>query len=381
MAKTIDVVQLRERRKRRKRLFQLLILLAVVLLGALIYTSREKWFSKFQQISSSHSNLKAETDGEYMLTVSGGVDYHAEFVSHDLFVLCDKYIYIYDMNGELLDSRQHAYSNAIMKTNASRALTYSHNGTNFRVDQTKKMFYEETLEQPIWFAVLSEDGRVAVVTESETYACCLYVYDTNGKCIYTRNCLERLIDVSFQEDGCICATIGAENGEIVTVLKYIQFQDSDVKWTSDALPALCWRVHSLKDGGAFVIGDTETAYYSNTGNLLNTCLYSGTLIDCDFSNDKAAVLLKNESRRQSVLLLFSGNSENPVSVSFDSICKNVKIQDDTVYLLDAGVIKSYSFTGTELSSLEIKDAYDKILKNGKYFYLLGYDRIQRVNAG
>lgn len=381
MAKTVDVVLLRERRKRRKRLFRALIILAVVLLGALIYASREKWFPKLEQIGSQHANLSAETDGEFMLTVSGGVDYHAEFVNHDLFVLCDKYIYIYDMDGELKDSRQHAYSNAIMKTNATRALLYSHNGTEFRVDAQNKMLYEKTTERPIWFAVLSDDGRVAVVTESETYACCLYVYDSNGELIYTRNCLERLIDVSFQDDGCVCATIGAENGEIVTVLKYIQFHDSDVKWTSEALPALCWRVYSLKDGSSFVIGDTETAYYSNTGSLIRTYEYNGILMDCDFADGQGAVLLKNERRRQSVLLLFSDSSANPVAVYFDSICKNIRIQDNIVYLLDAGKIKGYSFTGTELSSLEVKDAYEKILKNGKYFYLLGYDRIQRVSGG
>lgn len=381
MAKTVDILELRERRKRRRRLGKLLIVFAVVLLGALIYTSREKWFSKFQQMTTSYSNLNARPDGDYMLTISGGVEYHAEFVNHDLFVLCDKYLYIYDMDGEQIDSRQHAYSNAIMKTNDSRALLYSHNGMTFRVDQTKKMLYEETLEQPIWFAVLGDDGRVAVVTESETYACCLYVYDAKGTRIYTRNCLERLVDVRFQDDGCVFATVGAENGGIVTVLKYTEFKDSEVKWVSDAMPALCWQMHAQKDGGAFVIGDTQTAYYNNAGSLEGTYIYHGTLVDCDVSGDQAAILLKNENRRQSTLVLFNGDSQTPVTVSFDSICKNVMIQDHTVYLLDAGTIRSYSFTGTELSALDINDDYDKILRNGKYFYLLGYDRIERINAG
>ncbi|MDE6708118.1 MAG: hypothetical protein K2K06_08790 [Oscillospiraceae bacterium] len=381
MAKTVDVVLLRERRKRKRRLFRFLIILAVVLFGALLYTSREKWFPKLEKIGSQHANLNAETEGEFMLTVSGGVDYHAEFVNNNLFVLCDKYIYIYDMNGELQDSRQHAYSNAIMKTNQDKALLYSHNGTSFRVDNSKKMLFEENLDDSIWFGVLSDDGRVAIITGSETYACCLYIYDATGKLIYTRNCLERLIDVSFQNQGCICATIGSENGEVVTVLKYIQFQESDVQWTSEALPALCWHVYSMKDGGAFVIGDTKTAYYNNTGDLINSYAYNGSLIDCDFSNNQGAVLLKNESRRQSILLLFSDSSTNPVTVYFDSICKNVKIQDNIIYLLDAGKIRSYSFTGTELSCFEINDAYEKILKNGKYFYLLGYDRIQRMSGG
>ena len=26
------------------------------------------------------------------------------------------------------------------------------------------------------------------------------------------------------------------------------------------------------------------------------------------------------------------------------------------------------------------DSYERIMKNGKYFYLLGYDKINRINA-
>ena len=125
------------------------------------------------------------------------------------------------MDGKLLDSRQHAYSNAIMQTNHNKALIYSFNGTHFRVDSQKKMLYEMQTEQPILFAVLSEDGYAAVVTESETYACRLSVFDAAGKLIYTRECVERLTDVSFvgsTDNGCIFSTIGAENGEIVTVI-------------------------------------------------------------------------------------------------------------------------------------------------------------------
>ena len=108
--------------------------------------------------------------------------------------------------------------------------------------------------------------------------------------------------------------------------------------------------------------------------------YTGTLQDFDFSEEHGAVLLRNEERRQSVLLLFSDETTAPISLNFDTLCKTVDVQKDSVYLLDTGRIREYSFNGTERSALHIQDVYEKTLKNGKYFYLLGYDRIQRVNA-
>ena len=380
MADLRDVIRARQRIKHRKQVITGLVILAAVLASLLIYSKREIIFSGLEQISSPHSNLSAGTDGSFLLTVSGGVEYHAEFVNKDMFILCDKYLYIYDMDGSLVDSRQHAYSNAIMQTNQNKALTYSLGGVRFRIDNHKKMLYENQTEQPILFAVLGDDGRVAVVTESQTYACRLSVFDAGGKVIYTRDCVERLTDVSFTDGGCLFSTIGAENGELVTIVQSVKFNDSDIQWITQPLSALCMHIYALKDGGVFVIGDTKAAYYNDTGALVSVCDYTGTLMDFDFSEEKSAVLLKNEERRQSIMLLFSNFSTAPKSVVFDTICKTVKIQDDTVYLLDTGEIRGYSFAGKETSLFEIQDAYEKILRNGKYFYLLGYDRIERAGT-
>ena len=380
MANFDDVLQARLRRKRRKQMIGGLIVIAAILVAFGIYSKRDKIFSGLEKIGTQYSNLSAETDGEFLLTVSGGVDYYAEIINHNLFVLCDKYLYIYDMDGKLLDSRQHAYSNAIMCTNQNKVLTYSFNGTHFRVDSQKKMLYENQTERPILFAVLSDNGYAAVVTESEAYACRLSVFDANGKSVYHRDCVERLTDVSLTDNGCLFSTISAENGELVTVIQSVHFDESDVQWITDPLPTLCMHIYAMKNGGVFVIGDTKAAYYNNTGTLVSAYDYNGILLDYDFSEGFGAVLLKNEERRQSVLMLFSDENLAPSSVTFDNICKTVSIQDGTAYLLDTGKIRSYSFSGTELSSLEIEDAYEKIRKNGKYFYLLGYDRIQRVTS-
>lgn len=379
MANYSDVLRAKKRRKRRKQLIAGLVILSAVLSAILIYSNREKIFYDIKQIGTKYSNLSVDTDGTFLLTVSGGVDYHAEFVNNQLFVLCDKNLYLYNMSGELLDNRQHAYSNAIMKTNQKKALLYSFSGTHFRVDSPKKMIYENQTEQPILFAVLGENDYVAVVTESKTYACRLIVFDPAGKAIYTRDCVERLNDICFTENGCVFSTIGAENGKLVTVLQSVSFDNSGLQWTSEPLPTLCMQIYAMGNGDVFVIGDTRTAYYNQSGVMTATFEYTGTLLDYSFQGNQGAVLLKNEERRQSVLMLFPDKGSPPASVTFDHICKNVYLQDETVYLLDTGKIKGYAFSGTQLSELSVEDAYDKLLKNGKYFYLMGYDRIQRVD--
>ncbi len=385
MANHVDVVLQRNRRIRRRKIIRFLVFALIVGVCAFIYAKRDLWFPKLEGIGSRYQNVTqnedAIADGEFELSISGGVDYTADFINNQLFILCDKYLYIYGTDGKLIDSRQHAYSNAIMKTSESRSLIYSSNGMTFRVDTPAKILYEETLDKPIWFAVLSDEGYVAVVTESETYACRLSIYDMNGKLIYTRDCVDRLSDVSFYGNGCIFSAIGAKDGELVTTLQYITFDGDDVLWETSPFSSLCMRTCAFSDGSAFVIGDTRTAYYSGTGALLGSYDFNADLVDFDYFNEKTAILLKNEGRRQSILLLFSEKSAVPKTVSLSANAKNVIIYDDMAYVLDSGQIESFDFTGQKTGSTQVADAYERILRNGKYFYLLGYDKINRTSVG
>ncbi len=384
MANTVDVVQARLRKKRRRRLGKLLIVVFVAAVCAFIYSKRNVWFPKLENIGTKYQNItqneNADAEGYFPLSVSGGVDFYAEFIESSMFILCDKYLYIYGTDGSLKDSRQHAYSNAIIKTNDSRSLVYSHGGTNFRVDTPGKKLYEVTMDSPIQFAAIGKNNYVAIVTESSTYACRLSVYDASGKLVYTRDCVERLLDVSIYEKGCILATLGADDGDLTTTLQYISFEEEGVKWSTEPFPTLCLHVYALADGGALVIGDTRCAYYSSTGALLSTYDYTGTLTDFAFDENRAAVLLKNEQRRKSELILLSEPSAAPVCVSFDTIAKGVAMDGDTAYLLNNASVTGYAFSGEQMTQTPVEDAYESVIKHGKYFYLLGYDMIDRVSV-
>ncbi|MCR5717758.1 MAG: DUF5711 family protein [Oscillospiraceae bacterium] len=383
MANNVDLVLERNKRKRLRRFVKVGIFAFFILIGVFIYKMRDVWFPHLEGFGTRYQNNvtrneNAEAEGEFELNVSGGVDYHADFVKNDLFILCDKYLYIYGSDGMLSDSRQHAYSNAVMKACGTRALTYSSSGTSFRLDGTNGMIYEAQTEKPIFFGVLSEDGMAAIVTESETYACHLNVFDVSGKLLYSRECVERLADVSFCENGCIFATISASGGDLMTALTYITFDSNDVVWESSPIETLCYELYAMPDGSAYIIGDDMVAYYSSTGALAGSYDYNAEIVDFACGNERVAVILQNEQRRRSTLLLFSDHSAAPQTVSLDIAAKSVILDTETAYLLGAGQVRTYAFSGDLLGTLTVKDAYDRILKYGKYFYLLGYDKINRV---
>ena len=383
MANHVDIVLERNKRRRRRRIIKIVAFLVFIALAVFIYQMRDVWFPQLEGIGSRYQNNvtrneDAEAEGEFELNVSGGVDYTADFIGTSMLILCDKYLYVYSSDGKLRDSRQHAYSNAVMKVNGNRALIYSHNGTSFRMDTPNGNVFEQETDYPIWFGVLSDDGKCAVITESETYACRLLIFDTTGKMVYSRECVERLADVCFCENGCIFSTIGAQAGEIQTTLSYITFDSNDVVWETSPLSTLCYELCAMPDGSVFVIGDDLAAYYSSTGALVGSYDYTGELIDYACKGSRSAILLQNEQRRQSTLLLFSDKSEAPQTVNLNSTSKCVIMDDEKAYLLGGGKISSYAFSGDLMGSQNVRDAYDGILKYGKFYYLLGYDKINRV---
>jgi hypothetical protein len=382
MGNSVDIVLIRQRRRRRRRMSKFLLMLLAVGICIFVYAKRDVWFPRLEGIGSKYQNItqneNADTEGNYPLSVSGGVDYYTSFVGNTMFILCDMYVYIYSSDGNFKESRQHAYSNAIMETNDSRCLLYSCNGTKFRVDSASKMIYEITTERPILFARIGDNGNVAVVTESDTYACRLTVYDSTGNRLYNRECVDRLLDVSLNKTGCIFATLGAENGDLVTTLQSVTF-NNETQWISAPLATLCMKVYALENGDASVIGDTRCAYYNSMGDMQNVVDFSGPLADYAFTKEHAAILLENEERRQSQLLLFAAPGDNPSVIQIPYIAKSVDADNETAFLLGTQSIESYAFTGEHRAQLKITDSYENLMKNGKYFYLLGYDKINRIN--
>ena len=53
---------------------------------------------------------------------------------------------------------------------------------------------------------------------------------------------------------------------------------------------------------------------------------------------------------------------------------------DNVYIMTRVDIKAYNFNGKQLKSKGVSDTYNKFYKIGDYFFLLGYDRIDRLDS-
>ncbi|MBQ8514932.1 MAG: hypothetical protein IJ496_05985 [Ruminococcus sp.] len=380
--KNADAIDKRKKRRLNKRLLRFAVLLLIASFCVFLYMERSSWISGVgNRIESIRQNDGVLADGNFPLHISGNGEYQAQILDDHLAILNNSYLYLYSIQGDSTDTRQVAYTNAILKSSGGYALCFENGGIGFRVDKVSDAVYEKEAEDLIITGAVSSDGYVALITESSTYSCSLYIYDASGKKIYTRNCVERVNEVSFQSDGkgCVFVQLDAEDGEVISGLRSIRIDEEDTIWETPSISTLCLNTSYTQDGRICVIGDSMCAYYNEKGQMESMYTYSGSLVSYHAENGRAAVLVYSDETRETNLILFDETAEAPVEVAVNNTASYVQVEEGIAYLMSNDNVVSYSFEGKAIATVGLENAYERFLKQADYLFLLSYDQIDRVN--
>ncbi len=383
-ANDIDIIEERKKEKRRRRIIKLIIIIVLALIVGGLYYYRDKWYPKLEGLGEKYqttiTNNGKLAEGNFPIEITGGSEYQFDVTNKIGYLLNDAYLYIYNQNGGLIESRQHGYSNAVMKVSEGKALVYESGGYNLRMESYKKTLFTKKMDNIIIFGIINKD-YIAVVTASDKYASVLTVYDRKGNFVYKRECVERIIDVSFTEDGkgCLLSFINANNGSLVNITEKIHFDKSEPLWISEPAETFCIDSFPLESGGAVLLGEEECAYYDNKGKIVNSMAYGGDFSGGAVEGSCSAVISNDEQRRKYALTLIADESSEPVVINSEEILKDVAIYDGCAYIMTSKNIMAYDFTGQLRSTVEISDAYTSFRRSDDYIFLLGYNKIDRID--
>ena len=375
-----DITDLRRKRKKRRNVQKFIGFMAILVLSLGLYVSRDRWMPKM------NGGNKLITDDEvsnenFPLKITNGVDYQSCQLGKGFALLSDTRLYIYSVDGELIDTRTNSYPNTILKYGGNRALLYEQSGYNFKIESRGRTVYEKQIDNQIILASISDKGYVAIVSMSDQYVCELTVYDADGDEIYFRGCVERIMDVSFNHDssGCYMISVSASEGQLVSTATAVNFNSDKNLWKPDEpLDTCCISSYSTEDNGLFVFGDTCCAYYNSKGQRELYYTYASSLIDASFRSGKAAALFESKERRKNTMVLFEKPDKDHVEVQINKSVKSIFAEENAVYLMTDNEIDAYSYSGKLLKSKQISDTYSQFYKIGNYIMLLGYNKIDRI---
>ncbi len=379
-----DIVDQKNRMKRQKRLRRLILILLAAAVGTGLYFTREKWYNKLRGIGEQYRTIVNSgklAEGNFPIEVSGGSEYQLCLSGRKMILLSDTYTYYYDTDGTLMKRRQHTYNNTVLRTAGGRVLLYEQGGNDLSVEDEDQVFYTKTFaKRQILFARISEEGYTAVVTTEDNYNCELTVYDKRGKYIYKRQCIERVSDLSFIDGskGCVLGYISAENGQLITKVQKISFNEKSEHWTSPGLNTLGLNVCGY-ESGAFVIGADACGYVDDNGQISSYYSYDGEYVAGASENGNSAVIVNNDDRRKYVMALFSGEKAEALEIVLDEPLIDVTIYEDLAYVMCQGKIMAYDFRGGLRSIADVSDSYTGFVRSDDHIFLKGYNKIDRID--
>lgn len=378
-----DIVDLKNKKIRQRRRKKMLIILGIAAVLALIVAARNLWIPIVKSWGKQYKTIVNSgklADGNFPIDVDGGDNYQLSYTVKRIMVQSDTSLYIYDIDGNLLKKRQHAYSNPKLCVANGKALIYESGGNEFSVEDEDEVYYSRSFDNNIYFARLSSDGVTAVVTDSEDYSCELKVYDKKGTLIYERKCTDMLIDLSFinESSGCVLGFISAENGQITTKIREISFDKKGEKWTSPGFSACAYEIFGSSEG-TFVYGDTACGYIDPDGQISSYYEYDGECISGASMSGKSAVVINNDDRRVYTAALFSGNGKKPLEIQLESPAVAVSVFRGFAYILTQDEMQAYDFKGNLRSTAKVNDSYSGFVRSDDHIFLKGYDKIDRID--
>ncbi len=378
----------------KKKIF-LFIMGIIFILVLILFLTRSLWLGGLEKAGIYLGDNKGVTvdadgllinsgeiaQGNFPIMLSDSSDYQMDMMEEKMVILSDTDFSVYSLDGELLDSRSHNYSNVVLETMGSRSLIYESGGKKFRVENQRKTVFEKTIEENIIFARISKEGYIAVITSSENYSCMLTIYDDRGNPIYYRGSVDRIIEVCFNNDstGCRVTVMDASIGKMVSRAYEVVFTSENEKWTTNEFETLCINSYTTSDDGLFILGYTKCAYYDKNGMYLKGYSYKNTLTSGGFAGDKAAMIFENEERRKTSLVLSDGIGGVPKEYVIDANLKHLVVEPEFAYVLTDNEVRAYNYEGQLIAKAETSDIYYSFLKSGNSIFLIGNSRIDKIN--
>ena len=382
-----DIYAMRKRKKRKRVLQQSVFLLLLSMTILILYQRRDSWIPKLETIGTRHQTHRqgdgTEQDGNFPISIFGDSEYQVGKAGENLLVLNDSYLFVYDTDGSLEAARQHTYGGAMLQQAGDYALVYEYGGTSFRLDTPAKMRFEKKLNDSIVFGRVSAEGEVALVTNADSCACKLLVFNAKGQQFYERDCVERISDLTFCSDGSGCIAVSTESagGSLKSVLHSYSFSQKEDVWTSQPLDMLAISVYNTNDGTVFVLGDTQCCYFNADGFLTGSYVYPDVLQKAAFSDGIAALVLANHEKRTETVVVLNGGTAAPAQRTYEKTVMDIGIapEQPSVTVLFRNQLEVLDPACGVLGTAPVTDSCDGFLKIGGYLFLRGYNHISRMD--
>lgn len=376
MAKVTDFKKLKQRQARR-RAFKLAGLAGVILTIAYLLSSLVN-SPEFAGLSSLGDMIKGGPG--YPIDAPGGKIKGMYQNDSGIILLNETTLYIYNTSGTEVYSNLHRMGNPQVQTSGTMMLNYDRGSKTYAAYSRNNLFYNGSTDEAIRCGAISQNGCIAIATQTENAQTRVTVLDSRQREQYVWKTDNVVTALAMSDNGSAVAIASsyAQAGElknVLTVLKNGQEQNR-YELANQLILALEFdgsNVRCITDKNAFILG-TE-------GKIIGQFDYKGQSLAAFsmYENGVALVFGDYEQDRKYTLASVADDfyTLNGTTTLNDSLQK-VKAIGNTILVLGGSSFHEYSAYDCELLKEETNESYYDIQPMGNSIYAMTTTQIVRL---
>lgn len=376
MAKVTDFKKLKQRQARR-RAFKLAGLAGVILAIAYLLSSLVN-SPEFAGLSSLGDMIKGGPG--YPIDAPGGKIKGMYQNDSGIILLNETTLYIYNTSGTEVYSNLHRMGNPQVQTSGTMMLNYDRGSKTYAAYSRNNLFYNGSTDEAIRCGAISQNGCIAIATQTENAQTRVTVLDSRQREQYVWKTDNVVTALAMSDNGSAVAIASsyAQAGElknVLTVLKNGQEQNR-YELANQLILALEFdgsNVRCITDKNAFILG-TE-------GKIIGQFDYKGQSLAAFsmYENGVALVFGDYEQDRKYTLASVADDfyTLNGTTTLNDSLQK-VKAIGNTILVLGGSSFHEYSAYDCELLKEETNESYYDIQPMGNSIYAMTTTQIVRL---
>ena len=376
MAKVTDFKKLKQRQARR-RAFKLAGLAGVILAIAYLFSSLVN-SPEFAGLSSLGDMIKGGPG--YPIDAPGGKIKGMYQNDSGIILLNETTLYIYNTSGSEVYSNLHRMGNPQVQTSGTMMLSYDRGSKTYAAYSRNNLFYNGSTDEAIRCGAISQNGCIAIATQTENAQTRVTVLDSRQREQYVWKTDNVVTALAMSDNGSAVAIASsyAQAGElknVLTVLKNGQEQNR-YELANQLILALEFdgsNVRCITDKNAFILG-TE-------GKIIGQFDYKGQSLAAFsmYENGVALVFGDYEQDRKYTLASVADDfyTLNGTTTLNDSLQK-VKAIGNTILVLGGSSFHEYSAYDCELLKEETNESYYDIQPMGNSIYAMTTTQIVRL---
>ncbi|MDD6320379.1 MAG: DUF5711 family protein [Oscillospiraceae bacterium] len=350
-----------ELRRRQRRRTALLVGAVVVLAAALALASGV--------LSTSIAMLGDLTDSVYLAFNRAGGGWPAstgirtplqvEELAGGFVELDGEDVAVYSAYGAKVRAFQPGYARPALAVGNTRFAVYNRAGSELTVQSRTRQLYAKNFSSPIMLCAMSDNGTLAVVTESDRYAAEVNIYDPAFRDtpyvwkITQEDGTPIAMDFAPDNRRFAAGTVAAKDGQLCTNVRFMSLSSDTAGSVYQAdTGSMVLKLEWLSSGRLLAVFDTYITVLDTTSAAeVSRYDYGGSTLQSVSTCGKATALLL--AVRGGNTLVTLNEKLTPLAMIPAGLAEKVTCTATEVYLLTDSGVESYAFDGVQNWSVDL----------------------------